>query len=186
MSSGLTVFAGINRAQLPPGSQVAVLGAGGLGHLAIQFLHKMGHAVTALSQSPSKQALIGRLGGRFVISEEVAQLTELRGTIDFMLSTLNVPFDLDAHLRLLKPHGQLCLVAAPNEPLALSGGLLNNSRRAIYGNYIGSRAETEAMLQFAAANGIEGVVEVAPLAAVNEAIHRVRTRAVEMCLVLKT
>ena len=97
-----------------------------------------------------------------------------------------MPFDLDAHVKVLRPHGHLCLVAAPNEPLALSGGLLNNSRRAIYGNYIGSRAETEAMLQFAATHGIEAVVEIAPLAAVNDAIHRVRTRAVAMALVLES
>ena len=63
LSSGLTVYTGILRAGLADGSRVAVLGAGGLGHLAIQFLHKMGHRVTAFSQSPPKRALIERLGG---------------------------------------------------------------------------------------------------------------------------
>ena len=53
LSSGLTVYAGILRAQLTAGSRVAVLGAGGLGHLAIQFLHKLGHSVTAFSHSPA-------------------------------------------------------------------------------------------------------------------------------------
>ena len=62
LSSGLTVFAGIQRAHLTEPSQVAVLGAGGLGHLAIQFLHKMGHRVSALSHSPGKRELIERLG----------------------------------------------------------------------------------------------------------------------------
>ena len=61
---------------------------------------------------------------------------------DFILSTLNVSYDLDSFVRMLKPQGKLCLVAAPLTQLSLSGGLLNNSRRSIYGNYIGSRADT--------------------------------------------
>ena len=62
LSSGLTVYAGILRGGLVAGSRVAVLGPGGLGHLAIQFLHKMGHSVTAFSHSPAKRELIERLG----------------------------------------------------------------------------------------------------------------------------
>src|SRR5829696_5218921 len=58
LSSGLTVFTGIRRARLPDGARVAVAGIGGLGHLAIQFLHKMGHTVTAFSHSLGKRELI--------------------------------------------------------------------------------------------------------------------------------
>lgn len=186
LSSGLTVYAGILRAQLPPGSRVAVLGAGGLGHLAIQFLHKMEHGVTALSHSPRKRGLIERLGGVFVDSSDPRRLTEYQGAFDFILSTLNVAFDLDSFVRMLTPQGQLCLVASPLEPLSLSGGQLNNSRRSIYGNYIGSRSETVQMLDFAATHGIEAVVDVMPLARVNEAIGRIRRRDVEMALVLES
>jgi D-arabinose 1-dehydrogenase-like Zn-dependent alcohol dehydrogenase len=186
LSSGLTVYAGIRRAQLPAGSRVAVLGAGGLGHLAIQFLHKMGHGVTALSHSPRKRELIGRLGAAFADTSDPKRLMDYRGAFDFILSTLNVPFDLDSYVRLLTPQGQLCLVASPPEPLSLSGGELNNSRRSIYGNYIGSRFETVQMLEFAATQGIEAVVEVMPLARVNEALERIRRRDVEMGLVLES
>jgi D-arabinose 1-dehydrogenase-like Zn-dependent alcohol dehydrogenase len=86
---------------------------------------------------------------------------------------------------MLKPQGQLCLVASPLEALSLSGGLLNNSRRSIYGNYIGSRRDTTQMLEFAAEHGIEAMVEVMPFARVNEAIERFRTREVRMGLVLE-
>jgi alcohol/geraniol dehydrogenase (NADP+) len=135
---------------------VAVLGAGGLGHLAIQFLHEMGHSVTAFSHSPAKRELIKRLGG-----------------------------DLDSFVRMLKPQGRLCLVASPLKQLALTGGLLNNSRRSIYGNYIGSRADTTHMLEFAAEHRIEAIVDVMPFAEVGEAIERVRRRDVRMGLVLE-
>ncbi len=186
LSSGLTVYAGIRRAQLPAGSRVAVLGAGGLGHLAIQFLHKSGHDVSVLSHSPNKRALIERLGGTFEDTSDPMRLPEYHGRFDFIISTLNVGFELDAFVRMLTPQGQLCLVASPVEPLSLSGGLLNNSRRSIYGNYVGSRRETEEMLEFAAKHGIRAVVDVMPLARVNEAIERIRRRDVEMALVLES
>ena len=185
LSSGLTVYAGILRAQLAAGSRAAVLGAGGLGHLAIQFLHKSGHSVTAFSHSPHKRALIERLGGAFADTSSPTRLADYPNTFDFILSTLNVAFDLDSIVRMLAPQGQLCLVASPLEPLSLNGGLLNNSRRSIYGNYIGSRVETVRMLEFAAAHGIEAVVEVMPFARVNEAIGRIRSRDVAMGLVLE-
>jgi alcohol/geraniol dehydrogenase (NADP+) len=186
LSSGLTVWAGIRRAQLPAGSRVAVLGAGGLGHLAIQFLHKLGHIVTAFSHSPRKIRLIERLGGAFADTSDSRHLTEYQGAFDFILSTLNVPFDLDSFVRMLAPQGQLCLVASPLEQLSLSGGQLNNSRRSIYGNYIGSRSETVEMLEFAAAHGIQAVVDVMPLAQVNQAIERIRKSDVEIGLVLES
>jgi D-arabinose 1-dehydrogenase-like Zn-dependent alcohol dehydrogenase len=186
LSSGLTVYAGILRAQLPAGSRVAVLGAGGLGHLAIQFLHKSGHRVTVFSHSPHKRGLIERLGGAFADTSDPGNGTEYQGAFDFILSTLNVGFDLDAFVRMLTGQGQLCLVASPLKPLSLSGGPLNNSRRSIYGNYIGSRSETVQMLEFAATHGIEAVVDVMPLARVNDAIGRIRRRDVEMGLVLES
>jgi D-arabinose 1-dehydrogenase-like Zn-dependent alcohol dehydrogenase len=181
LSSGLTVFAGIRRAQLSPRSRVAVLGAGGLGHLAIQFLHAMGHDVSVFSHSPEKRELIERLGGAYL---DTSDATHHQGVFDFILSTLNVPFDLDAVVRTLTPAGQLCLVASPVQAVSLSGGLLNNSRRSIYGNYIGSRSETVQMLEFSAEHGIKAIVEVMPFSRINEAIERVRTRAVVMGLVL--
>jgi D-arabinose 1-dehydrogenase-like Zn-dependent alcohol dehydrogenase len=185
LSAGLTVFAGIQRAQLTEPSQVAVLGAGGLGHLAIQFLHKMGHGVSALSHSPAKRELIERLGGAYVDTADPEHGTRYRGTFDLVLSTLNVPFDLDSCVRMLKPKGQLGLVASPVKALPLSGGLLSNSLRTIYGNYIGSRADTSRMLQFAAEHGIAAIVEVMPFSRINEAIERVRGRDVPMGLVLE-
>lgn len=185
LSSGLTVYAGILRSRLADGSRAAVLGAGGLGHLAIQFLRKMGHSVTAFSHSPAKRELIERLGGAFADSSDTKRLTDHVGTFDLILSTLNVPFDIDSYVRMLTPQGQLCLVAAPLTQLSLSGGLLNNSGRSIYGNYIGSRADTTNMLEFSATHGIEAIVDVMPVDRVSEAIERVRRREVPMGLVLE-
>ena len=112
LSSGLTVFAGILRAHLTDRSQVAVLGAGGLGHLAIQFLHKMGHSVSALSHSPAKRELIERLGGAYVDTGD----PEYRDALprDLRLH----PFDPECRLR----PGLLCEDAETEGP-ALPGGI---------------------------------------------------------------
>jgi D-arabinose 1-dehydrogenase-like Zn-dependent alcohol dehydrogenase len=185
LSSGLTVYTGILRARLLDGSRVAVVGVGGLGHLALQFLHAMGHSVTAFSHSRNKLELIERLGGAFADSSDPKSMTGHHGVFDLILSTLNVAFDLDSYVRMLQPQGQLCLVASPQKPLSLSGGLLNNSGRSIYGNYIGSRADTRRMLEFSMQHGIEAIVDVMPFAQVNEAIERVRRRDVQVGLVLE-
>ena len=95
MSSGLTVFAAITFAQLPRDARVAVLGIGGLGRLALRFLRAMGHRVSAFSRSPQKQQTIEQHGTAYVDGADSASLAACRNTFDLILSTLNVPFDLN-------------------------------------------------------------------------------------------
>ena len=186
-SSGVTVFAGIRHANLPARARVAVLGVGGLGTLALRFLVAMGHEASALSHSPGKREMVEELGAEFVDGSHLESLTHRRATLDFILSTVNVAFDLNACLRLLKPEGQLCLVASPLQPLPLSAGLLYDyGRRRIYGNYVGSRADTTRMLELAAAHRIRSSVEVMPLSRANEAIDRVRNREISGGVVLES
>ena len=99
------------------------MGVGGLGHLAIQFLHAMVHSVTAFSHSRDKRELLERLGGAFADSSDTKTMTGHHGAFDLVLSTLNVAFDLDSYVRMLKPQGQLCLVASPLEPLSTGTGV---------------------------------------------------------------
>jgi alcohol/geraniol dehydrogenase (NADP+) len=187
MSSGLTVFAAITYAQLPRDARVAVLGIGGLGRLALRFLRAMGHRVSAFSRSPEKRPTIEQLGAEYVDSADPASLAAYRNTFDLMLSTLNVSFDLNAHLGMLRPDGQLCLVAAPLQPVSLSAGVLYDyARRRIYGNYVGSRADMAAMLDFAAAHDVALDVTIMPFSSVGEVIERVRSREVATALVLES
>lgn len=175
LSSGLTVYAGIARADLRDSSDVAVLGIGGLGYLAVQFLRTMGHRVSAFSHSPAKQAMLERLGAEYVDSAKLAGQTTLRRRFDLILSTLNTTFDLNAYLGMLKPQGKLCVVAQPLEMLPISVGMLyDNARRSIYGNYVGSRRDMTAMLGFAAEHDVDSLVDVVPFTDVNRAIDIVR------------
>src|SRR5688572_11866892 len=75
LSSGLTVYSGITKAKLLNNSIVALLGVGGLGTLAIQFLHRMGHQVSAFSHSPEKKEMIDQLGAEYIDSSNIDHLT---------------------------------------------------------------------------------------------------------------
>lgn len=186
MSSGLTVYSGIVKAKLQSNSLVAVLGVGGLGHLAIQFLHKMGHKVLAFSHSPKKKEMIDQLGAEYVDSSILHNLGDHDRKFDLILSTLNVDFDPDIYLKMLKPQGKLCLLSQPPNRLSLSAGLLYDyAQRTIYGNYTGSRKDMMDMLVFSENHHIESIVDVMPFSKINEGIEMVRTGKVSMRLVLE-
>ncbi|MGH7490809.1 MAG: NAD(P)-dependent alcohol dehydrogenase [bacterium] len=186
LSSGLTVYSGIIRAKLSNKSTVAVLGVGGLGDLAIQFLYKMGHKVFAFSHSPEKKEMINRLGVEYVDSSNMDDPTSHNRKFDFILSTLNVNFELDTYLEMLKPQGRFCLVAQPLKKLSISVGLLYDyAQRTISGNYTGSRKDMMDMMAFSAKHNIESIVDVMPFSKMNEAIEMVREGKVPMRLVLE-
>jgi D-arabinose 1-dehydrogenase-like Zn-dependent alcohol dehydrogenase len=186
MSSGVTVYTGIIKAKLPNNSNVGVLGVGGLGYLALQFLHKMGHKVSAFSHSPKKKEMIDKLGAEYVDSSNPDDLQRHNRKFDFIISTLNVDFDLDTYLKMLKPQGQFCLVSQPLNKVAISAGLLYDyAQRAIYGNYTGSRKDMVNMLAFSARHNIESIVNVMPFSKMNEAIEIVREGESTLRLVLE-
>jgi D-arabinose 1-dehydrogenase-like Zn-dependent alcohol dehydrogenase len=187
LSSGLTVYSAIVRAALPDGSEAAVLGIGGLGHLAIQFLRHMGHRVSAFSHSPKKKETIEQLGAAFIDSSHLDTAKGLSGRFGFILSTLNTSFDVNAYLRMLRPQGKLCFVAQPLDPIPISvGALYDNAQRTIYGNYVGSRQDMVSMLAFAAEHHIRSAVHVMPFTQVNDAIDLVREGTVPNRVVLQS
>jgi D-arabinose 1-dehydrogenase-like Zn-dependent alcohol dehydrogenase len=186
LSAGLTVYSGIVRAQLPANSVVGVLGAGGLGHLAIQFLYKMGHKVYAFSHSPEKKEMINQLGAEFILSSNPDNIALLSNTFNLIISTLNVPYDPDAFLKILKPQGKFCVVASPLQKQPITLGLLYDyAQRTIYGNYVGSRKNMIDMLDFSAKHNIESSVDIMPFSKVNEAIEMVKAGKVKTRLVLE-
>jgi D-arabinose 1-dehydrogenase-like Zn-dependent alcohol dehydrogenase len=186
LSSGLTVYSAIARAKLQKKSTVAVSGVGGLGQLAIRFLHKMGHKVSGFSHSPEKKNIIHQLGAEYVDSSNLNSLTDHNKKFDFILSTLNVGFDLEIYLKMLRPQGKFCLVAQPLNGLSLNAGLLYDyAQRTIYGNYTGSRKNMKDMLAFSAKHNIESNVDVLPFSEMNKAIEMVKTGKTLRRLVLE-
>ncbi|HET7724912.1 MAG TPA: zinc-binding dehydrogenase, partial [Propionibacteriaceae bacterium] len=157
-----------------PGSRVAVIGLGGLGHMAVKLAHAMGAEVTVLSQSLRKKEDGLRLGAdHYYATSDPATFTDLARSFDLIVNTVSAPVDLDAYLRLLALNGTMVNVGAPPEALPVHVFTLFSSRASFAGSSIGGIRETQEMLDFCAEHGIASDVEVISADQVNEAYERV-------------
>jgi uncharacterized zinc-type alcohol dehydrogenase-like protein len=173
---GITVFDPLVQFDIPPTASVAVIGIGGLGHLALKFLNAWGCEVTAFTSSAAKRAEALRLGAHQTLdSRDPAALQGAANRFDLILSTVNVKLDWNAYVAALKPKGRLHFVGATLEPLDLAVFPLIAGQRSISGTPVGSPATMRRMLEFAARHGINPVTEHFPLDRVNDAIAHLRS-----------
>ncbi|AZS45154.1 NADP-dependent alcohol dehydrogenase C 1 [Microbacterium oleivorans] len=174
LCAGITTYSPLAHWKVGPGSKVAVVGMGGLGHLAVKIAAAMGAEVTVLSQSLSKQEDGKRFGAThyFATSDE-STFDTLANTFDLIVNTVSAPLKLDSYLRLLRLDGTMVNVGAPPEPLPLRVFTLFGNRRSFAGSSIGSIAETQEMLDFCAEHGIVPETELIGVDEVNDAYERV-------------
>ncbi|PWF83912.1 hypothetical protein DEJ37_13400 [Kocuria rosea] len=174
LCAGITTYSPLRRWGVGPGRKVAVVGLGGLGHLAVKIAAAMGAEVTVLSQSLKKKEDGLRLGAEhYYATSDPATFEQLAGSFDLVLNTVSAVIDVDAHLSLLTVDGALVNVGAPAEPLSLNVFSLIGGRRAYAGSMIGGIAETQEMLDFCAEHGIVPETELISADRVNEAYERV-------------
>ena len=172
---GITVFGPIVDFGVKPTDRVGVIGIGGLGHLAIQFLHKWGCEVTAFTSSESKAEEAKNLGAHHVVgTRDRKALDALAGTFDFILVTANAPLDWDAYIAALAPDGRLHFVGAVLEPVPVAAFSLIGGRKSISGSPLGSPATVAKMLDFCARHDIAPVIETFPMGEVNAALDHLR------------
>ena len=174
LCAGITTYSPLRRWGVGPGRKVAVVGLGGLGHLAVKIAAAMGAEVTVLSQSLKKKEDGLRLGAEhYYATSDPATFEQLAGSFDLVLNTVSAVIDVDAYLSLLTVDGALVNVGAPAEPLSLNVFSLIGGRRAYAGSMIGGIAETQEMLDFCAEHGIVPETELISADRVNEAYERV-------------
>ncbi|MEY7979610.1 NAD(P)-dependent alcohol dehydrogenase [Streptomyces pilosus] len=187
LCAGITTYSPLKRWGAGPGSRVAVVGMGGLGHMAVKIAHALGAEVTVLSQSLRKREDGLRLGAdHYRATSDPKTFEELRGSFDLMVSTVSAPLDLDAYLSLLGTEGTLVNVGAPEEPVSLNLFSLIGGGRSLAGSQIGGIAETQEMLDFCAAHGIGAEIELIAAAEINEAYARVLDSDVRYRFVIDT
>jgi uncharacterized zinc-type alcohol dehydrogenase-like protein len=175
LCAGITTYSPLKHWKAGPGKKVAVLGLGGLGHLAVKIAHAMGAEVTVLSRSLRKKDDGLNLGAdHFHATDDPATFTELAGTFDLIVCTVSTRLDVDAYLSLLANGGTMVYLGITDEPLDVSVFSLLRGRASLAGSQIGGMAETQEMLDFCAEHGIGADVEVIEAAQVNEAFDRVR------------
>jgi alcohol/geraniol dehydrogenase (NADP+) len=175
LCAGTTVFSPLLVNQVHPTHRVAVVGIGGLGHLAIQFLAKWGCAVTAISRTSDKEADARRFGATdFIASGEPGALEAATGSFDFVMSAVSADLPWDDYLGILRPQGKLCIVGLPERAITVAPMSLLPTEKAIVGGIVGSAAQTRQMIRFAALHGIRPEVETFPVADFEQALARVR------------
>jgi uncharacterized zinc-type alcohol dehydrogenase-like protein len=187
LCAGITTYAPLRHWGAGPGKKVAVVGLGGLGHVAVKLAHALGAEVTVLSQSLKKQEDGLRLGGsHYYATSDPDTFEELAGRFDLIVNTVSARIDLNAYLGLLAVDGTLVNVGAPAEPLSLHVMSLIGARRSFAGSMIGGIALTQEMLDFCAKHNIGADVEVISADQVNEAYERVLASDVRYRFVIDT
>jgi alcohol dehydrogenase len=169
--AGYTVWSGLRWADPQPGERVAVVGIGGLGHLAIQYAKAAGFPTIAISRSPDKDKLIRSLG-----ADEIARdgkgLADLGGA-DIVLGTSNSNDAMADSIQGLRPDGKLVLMGFEAKPLALSGADLIMKRLKIIGSQQNSREHLYEALEYAGKGKVKIITETYPLNDINKAYERV-------------
>ena len=132
--AGITTYSPLRRWGTGPGTKVAVIGLGGLGHLAVKFAHAMGADVTVLSQSLKKQDDGLRLGAdHYYATSDAETFGKLAATFDLIVNTVSATINVDAYLSLLALDGVLANVGVATEPVSLNFSALVSQRRIVTG-----------------------------------------------------
>jgi uncharacterized zinc-type alcohol dehydrogenase-like protein len=187
LCAGITTYSPLRHWGAGPGKKVAVIGLGGLGHMALKQAHAMGAEVTVLSQSLKKIEDGLRLGAEhYYATSNPATFETLAGTFDLIINTVSASIDISSYLQLLTLDGALVNVGAPAEPLPVNAFSLITGRRSFAGSMIGGIRETQEMLDFCAEHGLGAEIEVIPAEKINEAYERVLASDVRYRFVIDT
>jgi uncharacterized zinc-type alcohol dehydrogenase-like protein len=175
LCAGATVFTPLLHYGVRPTDRVAVVGVGGLGHLALQFFDKWGCAVTAISSSRDKEAHARHFGARqFIATKDTNELQAATGSFDFILSTAPADLPWNDYVAALRPRGTLCVVGGPENSIAVDAFGLLTAEKAVVGGIPGSPVETAQMLEFAARHHVKPMVETFPMGDADRALQYVR------------
>ena len=186
MCGGITVFNPILQFDVKPTNRVGVIGIGGLGHMALKFLDAYGCEVTAFSSNINKEEEAKKFGAdHFINSSDADSLKKISGSLDFIISTVNVPLDWPAYIDALRPKGRLHIVGGVMEPIPVPVFPLLFGQKSVSASPLGSPNSMAVMLEFAARHQVEPMVETYPMDKVNDAMEKLRSGKARYRLVLK-
>ena len=174
LCAGITLYAPLKHWGAGPGSRVAIIGLGGLGHVGVKIAHALGAEVTVLSQTLSKESDGKRFGAdHYYATSDEKTFDELRSSFDLIINTVSVNLPLDRYLSLLAVDGTLVELGVPEHPLELQAFSLLANRRSLAGSMVGGIADTQEMLDFCAEHGIGAEIETISADEINDAYERV-------------
>jgi len=188
MCAGLTVFNAMRHADLHAGDVVAVQGVGGLGHLALQYSHKMGFVTVALSSGTEKAELAKKLGADYYfdttkqnVAEELLKLGGARAIIATAPNSKAITQILPG----LSVDGNLIVVAATLDPIQVTPVQLLSRRIKLSGWLTGTPRDAEETILFSSRANIKPMIEIYPLEKAEEAFTRMMANSARFRIVLK-
>jgi len=176
LCAGITVYSPLRRWSVSPGQQVAVVGMGGLGHLAVKLTAALGAGVTVFTTSPEKAEDARRFGARdVVVNRDGADFARYRHVFDFALDTVPVEHDLNRFIPLLKRDATYCRVGVGKvtDSNAIGQMGLVLYRNSFAGSNTGGIRETQDMVDLCARLGIRPEITKIPMAGIDEAWKQV-------------
>ncbi|WP_033111529.1 NAD(P)-dependent alcohol dehydrogenase [Dickeya dadantii] len=174
LCAGITTWSPLRHWNVGKGSKVAVVGLGGLGHMAIKLAHALGAEVTLFTRSPGKEADARRLGAdRIVLSTAASQMETVKGQFDLIIDTVPYEHDINPYMPTLTVDGTLVFVGLLGDinPMLNTVSMILG-RRSVAGSCIGGIAETQEMLDFCGEHGITSDVEMIDIQNINAAYER--------------
>lgn len=172
LSSGLTVYSGIKRANPQKGMKIGVVGVGNLGHFAVKILVALGCKVTAFTHSSHKSEELKKMGVETIVdSTSEVELAQCKHQYDFIISTSSKSLDWKLFIAALKPQGNLMFVGLPEKEVTFPAEMLADyAQKGILGSYIGSPSEMRELLEFALQHNIFASTKVYPVSEINSAV----------------
>ena len=174
LCAGITTYSPLRTWNVGPGSKVAIIGLGGLGHMGVKLAAALGAEVTVISTSNRKETDAYRLGAKhFIISKDAEAITAAAGSFDLILNTVSAASEVNSQLALLAKDGTMVMLGVVPEPMPVACLPLIFGRRRLAGSLIGGIAETQEMLDFCGEHNIVSDVETISAADINTAYERV-------------
>ena len=174
LCAGITTWSPLRHWNVGPGSKVAVIGLGGLGHMALKLAKALGADVTLFTRSPGKEQDAQRLGAdRVVLSTDTKQMAAVKNNFEVIIDTVPYAHDLNPYISTLSISGTLVLVGylGPLDPIINSVPMIMG-RKSVAGSVIGGIPETQEMLDFCGKHGIISDIEIINMQDINAAYER--------------
>lgn len=174
LCAGITTWSPLKHWKVGKGSKVAVVGLGGLGHMAIKLAKGLGAEVTLFSRTQNKEKDALELGAdEVVISTDEEHMNSVGGKFDLIIDTVPYVHDVNPYVSTLNVNGTLVLVGylGPLDPFLNSVPMILG-RKSIAGSLIGGIAETQEMLDFCGEHNIVSEIEIIKMQEINEAYAR--------------
>lgn len=189
LCAGVAAFGGLRSSLARPGDRVAVIGIGGLGHLAIQFAAKMGCEVVAISRGPEKAELARRLGAHHYINshaQDVGEALAKLGGANVVIATTTSGAAVASTVGGLAPRGEVVVLGAAETPIELNAMSLIGPATTVAGHPSGTSKDSEDTMRFSRITGVRPMVETMPLEQAAEAYDRMMSNDARFRMVLTT